>query len=311
MIKLSAFKGRDILSMLDFTRKDIEYIFKIAEKMEPIAFNRKRTDLLKDYVMATLFFEPSTRTRLSFETAMLRLGGGVTGWASPEVSRTAIETIPDTAKVIEGYVDVVVMRHKENGAPALYAKNSAVPVISGGDGTNEHPTQALLDLYTIEREKGSIDEVKVLLMGNMDQRAMHSLPFALAKFDDTEVFILAPDDKDRQMPKWAIDKFDKLGLKYSNVQNVEEVIEEVDVIYPIYAKPYTEEGFMKPVEDRFKITKEKLKNAKKDLLVMHALPRIDELSTDVDDTPHAKYFKQSGYGIPVRMALLALVLGKA
>lgn len=320
---MTKFEGRHVISVKDFSREEIEDLFGVAEKMESIVAERRGIDLLKGKVLATLFFQPSTRTRLSFETAMQRLGGAVIGFASPEVSRAGDqykETLADTARTINGYADVVVMRHFQTGAPAEYAKYSTVPVINGGDGFGEgskHPTQALIDFYAIKKLRGKIDGLKMLMIGDMRYRCTHSMGFLAAKFDDVKLYLLVPEKagvlktegvvpESTWLPPKDEEEFKRLGLDYERVSSIEEVIGEVDVI--------SCQGVVKSrsekTPDEYRITKDKLKNAKKDLIVMHPLPRLDELDTDVDDTPYAKYFMEAHGGVPLRMALLALVLGK-
>jgi len=306
------FEGRDILSMINLSRKEIEQIFAVAKKMESIPVDRTEKNVLHDKILATLFFQPSTRTRLSFESAMHRLGGAVIGWASPEVSRAGDayeETLMDTALMIEKYADVVAIRHSQVGVPAKFAESASIPVINAGDGYGdecEHPTQALLDLYTILKERGSIDGLRLLMTGDMNQRTHHSLGYGLAKFDDVQVYLFSPQNL--ALPKRVRQNFDNLGLKYKEVDNMDNLIRSVDVIYalgPAKARSQL------PTEDRFRIGLKKLVSAKKSIIVMHPLPRLDEVDTDLDNTSHAKYFVQALNGVIIRMALLALVLGRA
>ena len=306
------FEGRDIVSMMDLSRKDIEHIFSVAKKMETIVVDRTEKDLLRDKILAAIFFQPSTRTRLSFESAMHRLGGSVLGWASPEVSRAGDaygETLTDTALMIDKYADVVAMRHSQAGEPAKFAEAANIPVINGGDGYGEgaeHPTQSLLDLYTILNEKGKIDGLKVLLTGDMNQRTHHSLCYGLAKFNEVQVSLFSPPNL--RMPKGVKQNLDKLGLSYEEVEEIDSLIDRLDVIYALGPGKSRSEL---PTEDRFRIDLKRLAKAKKDLIVLHPLPRLDEVSTDLDKTPFAKYFTQPLNGVVIRMALLALVLGKA
>ncbi len=298
--------------MMDLSRKDVEGIFAAARKMEPIATGRTEKDVLKDKILATLFFQPSTRTRLSFESAMHRLGGAVLGWASPEVTRAGDaygETLTDTALMIEKYADVVAMRHSHVGEPTKFAEAANIPVINGGDGYGEgaeHPTQALLDLYTIMKEKGRIDGLKVLLTGDMNQRTHHSLCYGLGKFNDVQVSLFSPSSL--RLPQGVKQNLDKMGLRYEEVEEIDSLMDKIDVIYALGpAKSRSE----LPTEDRFRIHIKRLAKAKKDLVVLHPLPRLDEVSTDLDKTEYAKYFIQPLNGVVIRMALLALVLGKA
>jgi len=304
---VASFKNRDVLSILDLSRKDIECIFATADKLEYLVTKRKRNTILKDKILGSLFFQSSTRTRLSFESAMQRLGGTVIGWAEAKQSRAGDsyqETLADTARVVQSYADVIAMRHPNNGAPEEFAKWAEIPVINGGDGTNEHPTQALLDLYTIKKDKGRIDGLKVLMIGDMvTERVLHSLPYALAKFEDTSVYSLAP--KGLRMPKEYRDEFRKLNLHYEEVESMEDVIKDVDVIYSCTVVHNRHDITKEP----YRVTLKKLKSARSDVIVLNPLPRLDELAEDVDDTPYQRYFHQPLNGVIIRMALFALVLG--
>lgn len=306
------FSGRDILSLLDFSREDIETVFRVADKLGYVVEERTRLDLLKDKVMATLFYEASTRTRLSFESAMLRLGGAVTGFADAKVSRAGDrfkEALADTARVVENYADVVVMRHFESGATAEFAKHSSVPVISGGDGTNEHPTQGLLDLYTMKRELGKIDGKEILIVSDMKtERAIHSLLYGLARFDDVNVYLLAPDDS--KLSRDVRENISQLGLRCTDLNDMNEVMGKVDVIYSnTIIQPVMNE-VRRTTPDTFVLNASKLETAKSSMIVMHPLPRLDELNEDVDRSPHAKFFEETKYGVITRMALLCLVFGR-
>ena len=312
-------EGRDILSLKDFSREEIEFIFETAKKKEPIA--RSRSDILRDKVLGSLFFQSSTRTRLSHETAMLRLGGSVTGWAEGSLSRAGDymrETLADTARTVQSYVDVVVMRHPQDGAPAIFAEYADIPVINAGDGRNEHPTQALLDLYTIWKERGKIDGLKVAIIGFMADRVFHSFAYGLAKFDDIQLYLMCPEET-----RWpAFDReLEKLRLNFEYSERLEDIISELDVINIVtsglvtttifdlseYGKIWTTTKRSPP---QYKLTLDKLKKGKKDLMVLHCLPRHDEVPTEIDNTPYAKYFIQPYNGLVTRMALLALVLGR-
>jgi len=304
---VASFRNRDVLSILDLSRKDIECIFASADKLEYLVMERKRSTILKGKILGSLFFQPSTRTRLSFESAMQRLGGTVIGWAEPKQSRAGDsyqETLADTARVVQSYADVIAMRHPDNGAAVEFAKWSEIPVINGGDGTNEHPTQALLDLYTIKKDKGRIDGLKVLMIGDMiTERVLHSLPYALAKFEDTSLYSLAPEGL--RMPKKYKDAFKNLNLQYEEIDSMDDVIKDVDVIYSCTVVHNRRDI----TEEPYRITLAKLKDAKSDVIVLNPLPRVDELAEDVDDTPYQRYFLQPLNGVTIRMALFALVLG--
>jgi len=303
------FEDRDVLSLLNFSREDIEKVFEVADRLEYVVEKRTRLDVLKDKVLGALFFQPSTRTRLSFESAMLRLGGAVTGFADAKVSRAGDkykESIADTARVIENYVDVVAIRHYNEGVPAEFAKYAEIPVINAGDGSNEHPTQGLLDLYTIKKELGRIDNIDIIMTGDMRvERAIHSLLYGLAKFDDVIVHLISPEDQ--RLPQKFKENLDELDLKYDESNNINKFINETDVIYSDGIKQSREDA---ATPDQYIVNAKKLKTAKKDMIVMHPLPRLDELSRDVDFLPYARYFEETRYGVITRMALLTLLFGR-
>ncbi|MGA2467626.1 MAG: aspartate carbamoyltransferase [Thermodesulfobacteriota bacterium] len=297
-------RGKDILSLKDFSRDQIERLFKMSDEIGPIASQKRRLDLLREKVMAVLFYQSSTRTRLSFETAMIRLGGSVIGFADVEQSRAGgvtKESLKDTAQMIQGYADVAVIRHTEDFAAAEFAKHLNIPVINGGDGGNEHPTQGLLDLYTIQKELGHIDGIKVLVWGRMTYRAVHSFLYGLAKFRNVQIYLYSPEEW--KMPENYRKDYEKLGLACKEINTYEDAIREVDVIYMHPVR----RGRDVITENEFVLDREKLKNAKKGAIVMHILPRTDELPEEVDDTPFAKYYIQAFNGIVMRMALLRYI----
>lgn len=299
--------------MKELTRDEIELIFSLSKKLEPIVRKREGSRLLKGKLLATLFFQPSTRTRLSFESAMQRLGGSVIGFADAGVSRAGDaygETLEDTARMIQLYADTVVIRHSQVGVPRLFADYCTIPVLNGGDGYGdqaEHPTQAMLDLYTIFKEKGKIDGLNVVFWGDMNQRTMHSLAYGLAKFHDVRLSVFCPDEL--RFPEKVEQDLRRMGAEYNYISSFEDIAPEADVIYILGPKKSRAEL---PTEDEFRLTAGRLANAKakRDLIVLHPFPRLDELATDVDNTAHAKYFDQPLYGISIRMSLLVLVMGK-
>ncbi len=301
-------KGRHVLSIRDLTAKDIESIFSLASDMEKIVRDRRCGDLLRGKIMTTLFFQPSTRTRLSFESAMFRLGGSVLTFGNPEDSRAGGkwgETLADTARVMDSYADLVVIRHPEVGAAKEFAQYANVPVINGGDGEGpgaEHPTQALLDLYTISKVFGQINGITMLLVGGMQIRVGHSLLLAFARFFDARLLIHCPDSLWLSKDEEA--ELRMLGLNYRRVESMEEALPEADVIYH---NGWKESG-PEPIPDKYRITAAKLTRAPKHAIVMDALPRVG-VTPDVDATPHARYFEQAWNGVPIRMALLAHLLG--
>ena len=314
---MRSFLGRDILSLKDFERSEFFRTFEVAEKLEPIARNRKNVDLLKEKTLVTAFYQPSTRTRLAHEAAMLRLGGKVTGFADPKMTRAGDfyrESIKDTVRMLEYYGDVIVMRHFQQGAPAEAAKWASIPIINGGDGWGEHPTQILTDLYTVYREKGRIDGLTWVAVGDMRMRTMHSLAYALTKFDCPITFIAPPEMSLTDEFKAEIKE---MGLNFKEAEHIEQVIHEADVILvepvvqPDYTKPRDERtGDVGLTPPNYKITKELLETkAKPDAILLHSFPRMDEIPTDVDGTRWARYWQEAFNGVVMRMALLALVLG--
>jgi aspartate carbamoyltransferase catalytic subunit len=274
---MRSFAGRDILSLKDFERNEFFRVFEIAEKLEPIARNRRNSDLLKEKTLVTAFYQPSTRTRLAHEAAMIRLGGQVTGFSDAKATRAGDfyqESIKDTVKMLEFYGDIIVMRHFQQGAPHEAAKWASIPIINGGDGWGEHPTQVLTDFYTVLREKGRLDGLKWLAVGDMRMRTM--------------------------------------------AEHVEEAIAEADVIL---VEPVVQPDYTKSRDDRdgdvgltpanYKITRDLLFNkAKSDAILLHSLPRMDEIPTDVDITKWSRYWQEAFNGVVMRMALLALISGK-
>lgn len=314
---MSSFTGRDILSLKGLERHELELIFDIASDLEPIARNRTRTDLLDDKILATLFFQVSTRTRLSFESAMIRLGGGVLGFADPKTTRAGDywqESLLDTVRMIENYADILVIRHPKDGAPAEAAEVCRVPIFNAGDGYNEHPTQALTDLYTIRREKGNIDGLTLAIVADMRMRALHSLPLGLGRYN-TKVYFVSPPEK--TLPtKWK-EELNRIGLDYEEKDNIEEIIEKVDVIYmhtvvnPDYSIGRADVVQEKnPTPQGCILNRDKLRKAKSGVIVLHPFQRADEMPIEIDQTYSARYFQQAFYGVAIRMALLALVLGR-
>lgn len=316
---MRSFAGRDILSLKDFERQEFFHVFEVARKMEDIARERKNIDLCKDKTLVTAFYQPSTRTRLAHEAAMHRLGGHVTGFADAKMTRAGDwyqESIKDTVKMLEFYGDVIVMRHFQQGAPHEAAKWASVPIINGGDGWGEHPTQILTDLYTVLREKGRIDGLKWLAVGDMRMRTMHSLGYALTQFDCPITFVSPPDMSLTEEFKAELKSY---SLNFREVEHVEQAIAEADVIL---VEPVVQPDYNKARDERtgkevgmtpsnYKITRELLTTkAKSDAILLHSLPRMDEIPTDVDITRWSRYWQEAYNGVVMRMALIALVLGK-
>lgn len=306
------FKGMHVVSIRDFSREDIEHILDLAESFIPTARGEESSTLMNGKILATLFFEPSTRTRLSFESAMQRLGGRVLGFADPgATSAKKGESLADTIRMAAAYSDIIVLRHPQEGAARLASKFSDVPVINAGDGAGQHPTQTLLDLLTIRREAGGIDGKKIALVGDLKYgRTVHSLAHALAMFD-TELTFVAPPTL--QMPEEMVETVSQMGPKPELVNTVEEVIADADVIYVtrIQKERFPDPAEYGKVADIYEITPDVLERAKKKMIVMHPLPRVREISPEVDETHYAAYFKQAFYGVPTRMALISLVTGGA
>ena len=314
---MRSFMGRDILSLKDFEREEFFRVFEIAEKLEPIARSRRNSDLLKEKTLVTAFYQPSTRTRLAHEAAMHRLGGHVTGFADAKMTRAGDfyqESIKDTVKMLEYYGDVIVMRHFQQGAPHEAAKWASIPVINGGDGWGEHPTQILTDLYTVLREKGRIDGLTWLAVGDMRMRTMHSLGYALTQFDCPITFVGPPQMTLTDEFKAELRQY---NLNFTEAEHVAQVIHKADVILvepvvqPDYTKARDERGAKVGLTpDNYKITRELLATkAKSDAILLHSLPRMDEIPTDVDITRWSRYWQEAFNGVVMRMALLALVLG--
>ncbi len=323
---MRSFMGRDILSLKDFERQEFFRVFEVAEQLEPIARNRRNVDLLKDKTLVTAFYQPSTRTRLAHEAAMHRLGGHVTGFSDAKMTRAGDwyqESIKDTVKMLEFYGDVIVMRHFQKGAPHEAAKWASIPIINGGDGWGEHPTQILTDLYTVWRERGRIDGLRWLAVGDMRMRTMHSLGYALTQFDCPVTFVGPTADvlflgsPDMRMPEEYKADFRQYALDFNEAEHVEQVIAQADVILvePVMQPDYTKarderKGDTGLTPANYKITRELLTSkAKSDAILLHSLPRMDEIPTDVDITRWSRYWQEAFNGVVMRMALLALVLG--
>ena len=307
---MSGFRGRDILSIRELSRADIDLVLKTARKMVPIALGKKVSRALEGKILSTLFYEPSTRTRLSFESAMARLGGRVLGFSSAEgTSVQKGETLADTIRMVEAYSDAIVLRHPQEGAARLAAEFSEKPVINAGDGAGQHPTQTLLDLYTIWDEKGGFDGRHVALIGDLKYgRTVHSLTYALAELGATLAFVSPPT---LEMPREIVEHVKERGLSFRMAHRLEEVIREADVLYVtrIQKERFPDPQEYEKVAGSYRIDTDVLREAKRDLIIMHPLPRVMEIAADVDRTKHALYFKQAFNGVPVRMALLDLILG--
>jgi len=301
------FKNRDIISINDFSKEELLHILKVIKQIE----QKPKSNLLKGKILAALFFEPSTRTRLSFISAMEQLSGEVIGFSTSEVTSIKKgESLWDTIKMIEQYADVIVIRHPLEGSARLAAEAASVPVINGGDGSNQHPTQTILDIYTIQKLKGKLEGLHIGFVGDLKYgRTVHSLAIALSHFNPTFYFI-APDEL--QMPESYLDELFQKKIKYFKTSDLSRFSKNLDILYVTRIQ---KERFPDPLEyekfkDVYKIDEAFLQNVKKELKIMHPLPRVGEIDKSVDKTEHAAYFEQAANGIPVRKALLALVLGK-
>ena len=313
---MRSFAGRDILSLKDFERNEFMHLFEIADRVEPIARDRRNSDMLAHKTLVTAFYQPSTRTRLAHEAAMHRLGGHVTGFSDAKMTRAGDfyqESIKDTMHMLEFYGDVIVMRHFDQGAPHEAAKWASIPVINGGDGWGEHPTQILTDLYTITKEMGSVDGKTILAVGDHRMRTMHSLGYALSQFD-AEMIILAPEEMS-PLPEFLAE-LDEKGTNYRIVDHIDEAIAEADVIYmePVVQPDYTKARQEKQevyarTDAKYQVTSEVMSKAKGSSIILHSLPRRDELLPEVDDSRHARYWQEAYNGVIMRMALLSSVLG--
>jgi aspartate carbamoyltransferase catalytic subunit len=300
----------DIVSISDFNRTDIETILRKAEEMETIP-REEKNKILENKVIASVFFEPSTRTRLSFETAIQNLGGKIIGFADPGTSSLKKgETLSDTIQMTDKYADIIVMRHFIEGAARRAAEITNKPVINAGDGSNQHPTQTLLDLYTIKKEFKKIDGIKIGVAGDLKYgRTVHSLAYALALFENTELYCIAPEQL--QMPKNITEKIKK-KVKVEQTTNFSEYLPEIDVLYMtrIQKERFSDEKEYNKLKDVYVADKHTLKKTKKNFRIMHPLPRVNEISTEIDQTPAALYFTQAANGIPIREALLSILIKK-
>jgi len=304
------FQGRDIISIKDFSKNEINFILKNAEKMVAYAKGKNYIDILKGKILSSLFFEPSTRTRLSFESSMNRLGGRVIGFADPTAtSQKKGESLADTIRMADSYSDVIVIRHPQEGAARLAAEFAEAPVLNAGDGAGRHPTQCLLDLFTIKSEKKNIEGKNIVLLGDLKYgRTVHSLAYALSLYGANLTFV-SPDSL--KMPTEVLNECEELGAQPRNTSNLEKSIKNADVLYVtrIQKERFPDAEEYNQVVGAYKVDKNLLKNSRRDLVIMHPLPRVTEINPEIDKTKHALYFKQAFNGVPVRMALLSLVLG--
>ncbi len=295
---------KHLISIDDLSRDDILYILDKAEEFEDVARGKRKSNDLEGKILANLFFEPSTRTRMSFEVAMKRLGGEVINMTAQEASSIAKgETLADTIRVVSKYADAIVIRHPLEGSARFASEYSEVPIINGGDGAGQHPTQTLLDLYTIRKES-RLEGLRIALMGDLKySRTVHSLIKALTLFN-ARIYLISPESL--RLPDEFLEELEG----NFEIVNLEDVIDEIDVLYVtrIQKERFPDEEEYRKVAGSYKITPDTLKNAKDDLIIMHPLPRVDEIDPAVDKTKYAKYFDQAFYGVPVRMAILTEVM---
>lgn len=310
--RTALFYGKDILSVKQFNRADLDYIFGVAHEMREMVQRIGTFDLLKGKILANLFYEPSTRTSSSFTSAMERLGGSVIPINEVRYSSVSKgESLPDTVRTLECYADVIVLRHPEVGASALAAKYARKPIINAGDGVGEHPTQALLDLFTILEELNQVDGLTVTMLGDLKYgRTVHSLARLLALFRVTINYV-APEIL--RMPPEIIQELKGQGLPQYEYSSLDEVLATTDVLYVtrVQKERFEDPSVYESVKGAFVINAETMQRARERMIVMHPLPRVGEIAMEVDEDPRAAYFRQMEYGLYVRMALLAMVLGKA
>jgi len=300
---------RSVIDVLDLTVEELEELVKVADDI--IENPQKYSEKCKGKKLATLFFEPSTRTRLSFEAAMYELGGNVLGFSEAQSSSAAKgESVADTAKTVSCYADIIAMRHPKEGAPLVASLNASIPVINAGDGGHNHPTQTLADLLTIHREKGRFNNLTVGLCGDLKfGRTVHSLINALSRYEGIEFVLISPDEL--KLPSYIKKEvLEKNNLEYVQTTDLEAVMPELDILYMTRVQRerfFNEEDYLR-LKDSYILTAEKLVNAKKDLSIMHPLPRVNEISVAIDEDPRACYFKQVLYGKYMRMALILKLL---
>lgn len=306
------FYGKDILSVKQFSRDDLEYVFDVAHEMREMVARIGTFDLLKGKILANLFYEPSTRTSSSFTAAMERLGGSVIPINEVKYSSVSKgESLPDTVRTLECYADVIVLRHPEIGSAALAAKYARKPVINAGDGVGEHPTQALLDAFTIREELGQLDNLTVTMLGDLKYgRTVHSLSRLLSLYH-ARLNYVSPEIL--RMPPEIIEELNERGIAQAEYNSLETILADTDVLYVtrVQKERFADLNDYDSVKDLFVINPEVMDKAKDKMVLMHPLPRVNEITMEVDDDPRAAYFRQMEYGLYVRMALLALVLGKA
>lgn len=303
-------KGRHLIEPMDFKKEELEEIFELAKNM--IDSPENYLDKCRGKILATLFYEPSTRTRFSFEAAMLRLGGSVIGFSEPNSSSASKgESIADTIRTVECYADIAVMRHPKEGAPKLASFHSQIPVINAGDGGHHHPTQTLTDLLTIKTIKGGFDNLTIGFCGDLKfGRTVHSLIKAMSRYSNIKFVLISPDEL--EIPEYIKNEIlEKNNIEYEEVEDLEANIHKLDILYMTRVQKerfFNEEDYVR-LKDTYILSKRKMELAKEDMIVMHPLPRVNEISFEIDEDPRACYFKQAKLGMYVRMALMAKLLG--
>ncbi|MCX6570831.1 MAG: aspartate carbamoyltransferase [Candidatus Aminicenantes bacterium] len=310
--RMAPWYGKDIISVKQFSRSDLEYVFAVAHEMRVMVERVGTFDLLKGKILANLFYEPSTRTSSSFAAAMERLGGSVISINEVRYSSVAKgESLPDTIRTLECYADVIVIRHPELGSAAIAAEAARKPVINAGDGVGEHPTQALLDAFTIHEELAQMDDLTVTMLGDLKYgRTVHSLSRLLSLYN-AKLNYVSPEIL--RMPPEIIAELEAKGIRQAEHNALDKVLPETDVLYVtrVQRERFESEEVYNSVKGAFVVDKNIMTGAKKKMIVMHPLPRVTEINVDFDDDPRAAYFRQMEFGLYVRMALLAMVLGKA
>ncbi|MBZ9688993.1 aspartate carbamoyltransferase [Clostridium estertheticum] len=303
-------KGRHLIDPMDFTLLELEEIFNYADEI--IENPEKFSHICDGKILATLFYEPSTRTRLSFEAAMLRLGGQVLGFSEAKSSSAAKgESVADTIRTVECYADIAAMRHPKEGAPKVASMNSKMPVINAGDGGHQHPTQTLTDLLTIRNIKGTLSNLTIGICGDLKfGRTVHSLIKAMSRYENIKFILISPNEL--TIPTYIkTEVLGKNNIEFLEVEKLEEVMVDLDILYMTRVQRerfFNEEDYIR-LKDSYILDKEKMKEAKKDMIILHPLPRVNEIAVEIDTDPRACYFRQAKYGMYARMALIAKLLG--
>ena len=302
-------KVRNLINITDLSLEEIDYLIEIADDI--VARPEQYNEICKHKKLATLFFEPSTRTRLSFEAAMLELGGSVLGFSSANSSSAAKgESVSDTIRTVGCYADIIAMRHPKEGAPIVAAERTTVPIINGGDGGHFHPTQTLTDLLTIKRKKGRLNNLVIGLCGDLQfGRTVHSLIEAMLRYENIEFVLISPNEL--KVPDYIKEEMDKANVKWTEVTDLEQAMSNLDILYMtrVQRERFFNEADYIRLKDSYILNLDKLKTAKEDLAILHPLPRVNEISVEVDDDPRACYFFQALCGKHIRMSLILFLLG--